>query len=239
VIKKEVDSAFALVRPPGHHATRDRAMGFCIFNNVAIAAGFALKVLDLNQVLIVDFDVHHGNGTQDAFYADPRALYFSTHQYPFYPGTGQVTETGTGEGEGTTVNFPMAAGWGDEEYLRAFNEVLVPMARRFQPQLILVSAGFDPHWADQLAMMRVSVTGFAQMAMILRELAAELCQGRLVFTLEGGYNLRVIACSIKAVFDMLLGNSEIEDPLGKASMASKPGGFDEHIETIKRTHHIN
>jgi acetoin utilization deacetylase AcuC-like enzyme len=239
VIKKEVDSAFALVRPPGHHATRDRAMGFCIFNNVAIAAGFALKVLDLNQVLIVDFDVHHGNGTQDAFYADPRALYFSTHQYPFYPGTGQVTETGTGEGEGTTVNFPMAAGWGDEEYLRAFNEVLVPMARRFQPQLILVSAGFDPHWADQLAMMRVSVTGFAQMAMILRELAAELCQGRLVFTLEGGYNLRVIACSIKAIFDMLLGNSEIEDPLGKASMASKPGGFDEHIETIKRTHHIN
>ncbi len=238
VIKKEVDSAFALVRPPGHHATRDRAMGFCIFNNIAIATEFALSKLNLRRVLIVDFDVHHGNGTQDAFYADPRVLYFSTHQYPFYPGTGQVNETGTGEGEGTTVNFPMAAGWGDEEYLRAFNEVLVPVARRFQPELILVSAGFDPHWADQLAMMRVTVTGFVQMAMILRELAAELCQGRLVFTLEGGYNLRVVASSVKAIFDMLLGKSEIEDPLGKASMASKPGGFNDHIETIKRTHHI-
>jgi len=238
VIRKEVDSAFALVRPPGHHATRDRAMGFCIFNNVAIAAEFALSKLNLNRVLIVDFDVHHGNGTQDAFYADSRVLYFSTHQYPFYPGTGRVNETGTGEGEGTTVDFPMAAGWGDEEYLRAFNEVLVPVARRFQPELILVSAGFDPHWADQLAMMRVTVTGFVQMAMILRELAAELCQGRLVFTLEGGYNLGVVASSVKAIFDMLLGKSEIEDPLGEASAAGKPGGFDEHIEAIKRTHSI-
>jgi acetoin utilization deacetylase AcuC-like enzyme len=239
VIKKEVDSAFALVRPPGHHAIRNRAMGFCIFNNVAIAAKSALSSLSINRILIVDFDVHHGNGTQDAFYADPRVLYFSTHEYPFYPGTGEVNETGTGEGEGTTVNFPMAAGWGDEEYLRAFNEVLVPVARRFQPELILVSAGFDPHWADQLAMMRVTVTGFVQMAIVLRELAAELCQGRLVFTLEGGYNLRVVASSVRAMFDMLLGSSEIEDPLGKASTASKPGGFDEHIETIKRTHHIS
>jgi acetoin utilization deacetylase AcuC-like enzyme len=239
VIKKEVDSAFAVVRPPGHHAIRNRAMGFCIFNNVAIAAKSALSNFSVNRILIVDFDVHHGNGTQDAFYADPAVLYFSTHEYPYYPGTGAVEETGTGKGEGTTVNFPMAAGWGDEEYLRAFNEVLVPVARRFQPDLILVSAGFDPHWADQLAMMRVTVTGFVQMAIILKELAAELCQGRLVFTLEGGYNLRVVASSIRAIFDMLLGNSEIEDPLGKASMASKPGGFDEHIETIKRTHRIS
>jgi acetoin utilization deacetylase AcuC-like enzyme len=238
VMKREVDNAFALIRPPGHHAIRDGAMGFCIFNNVAIAARFALSKFKLNRVLIADFDVHHGNGTQDAFYADPKVLYFSTHQYPFYPGTGWMDETGAGEGEGTTVNFPLAAGWGDEECLRAFNEVLVPVARRFQPQLILVSAGFDAHWADQLAMMRVSVTGFAQMAMMLKELAAELCQGRLVFTLEGGYNLRVVACSIKAVFDVLLGNSEIDDPLGKAPAARKPGGFDEHIEAIKRIHHL-
>jgi acetoin utilization deacetylase AcuC-like enzyme len=238
VMKGKVDNAFALVRPPGHHAIQDRAMGFCIFNNVAIAAKFALSKLNLNRVLIADFDVHHGNGTQDAFYADPEVLYFSTHQYPFYPGTGWMDETGTGEGEGTTVNFPMAAGWGDEECLRAFSEVLVPVARRFQPQLVLVSAGFDAHWADQLANMKVTITGFAQMAMILKELAAELCQGRLVFTLEGGYNLRVVASSIKAVFDVLLGNSKIDDPLGKAPAVRKPEGFDEHIEAIKRIHHI-
>ena len=239
VIKGKVDNAFALVRPPGHHAVRDRAMGFCIFNNVAIAGEFALSKFNLNRVLIADFDVHHGNGTQDAFYADPKVLYFSTHQYPFYPGTGWMDEIGTGAGEGTTVNFPMAAGWGDEEYLRAFNEVLVPVARRFQPELILVSAGFDPHWADHLATMKVTITGFAQMTTILKELAAELCQGRLVFTLEGGYNLRVVASSIKATFDVLLGNLEIDDHLGKASVARKPGGFDEHIETIKRIHHVS
>jgi acetoin utilization deacetylase AcuC-like enzyme len=238
VMRGEVDNAFALVRPPGHHAVQDRAMGFCIFNNVAIAAKFALSKLNLDRVLIADFDVHHGNGTQDVFYADAKVLYFSTHQYPFYPGTGWMDETGTGEGKGTTVNFPMAAGWGDEECLRAFNEVLVPVARRFQPDFILVSAGFDPHWADHLAMMKVTITGFAQMARILKELAAELCQGRLVFTLEGGYNLRVVACSIKAVFDVLLGNSKIDDPMGKASMARKPEGFDEHIEAIKRIHQI-
>jgi acetoin utilization deacetylase AcuC-like enzyme len=239
VMNEEVDNAFALVRPPGHHAVRDRAMGFCIFNNVAVAAVFALREFSLDRVLIADFDVHHGNGTQDAFYADPGVLYFSTHQYPFYPGTGWMDETGTGKGEGTTVNFPMTAGWGDEEYLRAFNEVLVPVARRFQPELILVSAGFDPHWADHLAMMRVTITGFVQMATILKELAAQLCQGRLVFTLEGGYNLRVVASSMKATFDVLLGNSEIDDPLGKASATRKSEGFDEHIEAIKTLHQVS
>ncbi|UCD21420.1 MAG: histone deacetylase [Chloroflexota bacterium] len=238
VMQGEVDNAFAMVRPPGHHAISDRAMGFCIFNNVAVAARFALNKFNLNHVLIVDFDVHHGNGTQDTFYTDPRALYFSTHQYPFYPGTGWMDETGSGEGEETTVNFPMDASWGDDEYLRAFNEILVPIARRFQPQLILVSAGFDAHWADQLAMMKVSIKGFAQMVMILKELAAELCQGRLVFTLEGGYNLQVVASSIKATLDVLLGSYEIDDPLGAASMARKPERFDEHIEAIKQIHGI-
>ncbi len=238
VMKKEVDNAFALVRPPGHHATRNSAMGFCIFNNVAVAAKFALANFKLNRVLIADFDVHHGNGTQETFYADSKVLYFSTHQYPFYPGTGRINETGTGKGEGTTVNFPMTAGWGDEEYLRAFNEVLVPVARRFQPEFILVSAGFDPHWADSLAMMQVSVAGFAQMVEVLKKLAAELCQGRLVFTLEGGYNLQVAAASVKATFDVFLGAPEIVDPLGKSS-ARKPGGFDEHIEKIKKTHRLS
>jgi acetoin utilization deacetylase AcuC-like enzyme len=238
VMKEEVDNAFALVRPPGHHAVQDRAMGFCIFNNVAIAAKFALSKFNLNRVLIADFDVHHGNGTQDAFYSEPKVLYFSTHQYPFYPGTGWMDETGTGAGEGTTVNFPMAAGWGDEECLRAFNEVLIPVARRFRPDLVLVSAGFDAHWADHLANMKVTITGFAQMATILKGLAAELCGGRLVFALEGGYNLRVVASSIKAVFDVLLGNPKIDDPVGKAPAARKPGGFDEHIDAMKRIHHL-
>jgi acetoin utilization deacetylase AcuC-like enzyme len=237
VLKGKVDSAFALVRPPGHHATRSRAMGFCIFNNVAVAAKFALANCNVNRVLIADFDVHHGNGTQEAFYADPEVLYFSTHQYPFYPGTGSVGETGTGEGKGFTVNFPMSAGWGDEEYLSAFSEVLVPAARRFEPQLILVSAGFDPHWADSLAMMEVTITGFAQMVRVLKELAIELCQGRLVFTLEGGYNLQVAASSAKATFDVLLDSQEVVDPLGK-SARGKPGGFEQHIQRIKDLHHI-
>jgi acetoin utilization deacetylase AcuC-like enzyme len=213
-------------------------MGFCIFNNIAIAAKFALSEFNANRVLIVDFDVHHGNGTQDTFYGDPKVLYFSTHEYPFYPGTGRSDEIGTGEAEGTTVNFPMAAGWGDEEYMRAFNEVLVPVARRFKPELILVSAGFDPHWADSIAMMQVSITGFAQMVMVLKRLADELCQGRLVFTLEGGYNLQVAAFSVKATFDVLMDKPEIVDPLGKSPAAGKSGGFDERIEGIKKIHHI-
>jgi acetoin utilization deacetylase AcuC-like enzyme len=239
VLKGQVDNAFALVRPPGHHATYEGAMGFCLFNNVAIGARCALSNFGLRRVLIVDFDVHHGNGTQDAFYADPEVLYFSTHQYPFYPGTGWLDEIGTGRGEGTTVNFPMAAGWGDEEYLKAFEEVLAPVARRFAPQLILVSAGFDAHWADHLAMMKASVAGFAQTAMILRELAAELCQGRLVFALEGGYNLRVVASSVKACCDVLCGNSDIDDPLGTATARKPDDGFDEHIAKIKRIHRLS
>jgi acetoin utilization deacetylase AcuC-like enzyme len=238
VMNGAADSAFALVRPPGHHAVRSRAMGFCVFNNVAIAAKFARAKFRLERVLIADFDVHHGNGTQEAFYSDPEVLYFSTHEFPFYPGTGQRDETGTGKAEGTTVNFPMVAGWGDEEYLRAFREVLVPVARRFRPQLILVSAGFDAHWADQLAMMQVTVTGFAQMTMVLKELAAELCRGNMVFALEGGYNLQALASSIKAVFDVLLGNPETDDPLGEPSAAIRPGGFDEHIEAIRKIHHL-
>ncbi len=238
VMAGEVNSAFALVRPPGHHATRNRAMGFCIFNNVAIAAKFARANFNIKRILIVDFDVHHGNGTQEAFYGDPKVLYFSTHQYPFYPGTGWLDETGTGQGEGYTVNFPMAAGWGDEQYLRAFNEVLIPVATKFQPQLILVSAGFDPHWADDIAMMQMSVTGFAQIAKILKQLAIELCQGHLILTLEGGYNLQVAASGTKAIFDVLLGNTEIVDPLGKAPLTRKTVDFEQHLKKVKETHHI-
>jgi len=215
VMNGEVNSAFALVRPPGHHATSRRAMGFCLFNNVAIAAKYALEEFGLEHILIIDFDVHHGNGTQEAFYDNPQVLYISTHQYPFYPGTGSVEETGIEMAAGTTVNIPLPAGCGDVEYERVFQQIVVQTAERFRPQLILVSAGYDPHWADDLALMQVSVAGFAQMAKIVKGLAAELCEGRLVFTLEGGYNLTALAASVKATFEALLGEIDIEDPLGK------------------------
>ncbi len=214
VLNGKVENAFALVRPPGHHAIRSQGMGFCLFNNIAIAAKHAIHSYQLERILIADFDVHHGNGTQDAFYDDPHVLYFSTHQYPHYPGTGHVDEIGAGPGKGFTVNVPMPAWCGDEEYLRVFDEVLVPVARRFGPQLILVSAGYDSHWADQLSLMQLSVTGFGEMVRVLKELAGALCHGRLVLTLEGGYNLEALASSVRATFDVLLGNSEIVDPLG-------------------------
>jgi len=215
VINGEVNSAFALVRPPGHHATPTRAMGFCLFNNVAIAAEYALSKYELERILIIDFDVHHGNGTQEIFYDNPQVLYISTHEYPFYPGTGSIEETGSGAARGTTLNIPLPGGCGDAEYLQAFEQVIAPAAKRFAPQLILVSAGYDTHWADELALMQVSVTGFAQMVKITKRLADELCNGRLVFSLEGGYNLNALATSIKATFDVLLGCIDIEDTLGQ------------------------
>jgi len=213
VMGGEVASAFALVRPPGHHATSGQAMGFCLFNNIAVAAEYALEKYKLERVLIIDFDVHHGNGTQQAFYDNPHVMYLSTHEYPFYPGTGSLEETGAGAAKGTTINIPMPAGCGDSEYLAVFEQIIVPAAQRFKPRLILVSTGYDGHWADPLAMMQVSVSGFARMAGVIKSLADELCGGRLALTLEGGYNLDALAASVKATFDVLLGNA-IDDPLG-------------------------
>jgi len=231
-------SAFALVRPPGHHATYKRAMGFCLFNNVAIATKYALANYKLERILIVDFDVHHGNGTHTAFYDNPHVLYLSTHQYPFYPGTGSIEETGSGVAEGTTINIPLPVGSGDTEYLEVYEQIIIPAAMRFKPQLILVSAGYDAHWADRLALMRVSVTGFAQMVGIIKELGDKLCGGRLVFSLEGGYNLRALATSVKATFDMLLGNTAIEDPLGQASAGFEVPNIAPLIKKIKEIHNL-
>jgi len=239
VMRGEVDSAFALVRPPGHHATERSAMGFCLFNNIAVAAKQTMKNHDLDRVLIADFDVHHGNGTQEAFYNDPKVLYFSTHQYPFYPGTGRIEEVGAGEAEGATVNVPLPAWCGDEEYLQVFQQVLVPIAHRFQPQIILVSAGYDPHWADQISLMQVSIAGFAQMVRILQELASELCHSRLVFTLEGGYHTLALAHSIKATLEVLLGKPEVDDPLGKPTYTKRASEVGEIIQQVKKTHRLS
>ncbi len=205
VLDKRVDQAFAMVRPPGHHAEDDRAMGFCIFNNVAIAAKHALEDKKLEKILIVDWDLHHGNGTQHAFYSDARVLYFSTHQYPYYPGTGSLQEIGEGKGEGYTINIPLSTGNGDEEYANLFRHILIPVARSFKPELILVSAGFDIHEKDPLGGMNVTETGFARLAYITLELANELCEGRLVFTLEGGYNVEGEARAVVKIIHTLQG----------------------------------
>ena len=236
VMNGEVDSAFALIRPPGHHATAERAMGFCLFNNVAIAAKYALAKYKLERIAIIDFDVHHGNGTQATFYDSAQVLYISTHQYPFYPGTGSIDETGIGTGKGTTVNIPLPAGCGDTEYLLVFDQIITPEVKRFKPQLILVSAGYDLHWADELTMMQVSITGFAQIVKIIKGLADELCSGRLVFSLEGGYNLTALASSVKATFDMLLDNTTIEDPLGQSPHRFEVVSIAPLIKSIKEIH---
>jgi len=238
VMSRQVNSAFALVRPPGHHASCWQAMGFCLFNNIAIATKYALSNFEIQRILIVDFDVHHGNGTQDTFYADPHVLYFSTHQYPFYPGTGSIDETGARNGEGYTVNIPLLAGWGDNEYQAVFEDVLAPIARRFEPELILVSAGYDAHWADNLALMQVSVSGFARLVEIIKTLADMLCQGRMVFTLEGGYHLEALALSVGATFDILRGKRQISDPLGKQKGKTKPVDFNNFIRMLKDMHDL-
>jgi acetoin utilization deacetylase AcuC-like enzyme len=226
VLDGEVDNAYALVRPPGHHALRNRGMGFCLFNNVAVAARYALVERGLDRVLIVDFDVHHGNGTQDEFDADPSVMYISTHQYPHYPGTGYWNETGHGTGAGSVVNIPLAGGVGDEGFARIFQDVVGPAAWRFQPELILVSAGYDAHWDDPLAYMQLSVGGYAAIAQALKELAEELCEGRLVFALEGGYHLEALAYSILNTFPVLLGDTEWQmvDPLGPSPRRERPVG---------------
>jgi len=237
VVGGEVDSAFALVRPPGHHATVAKAMGFCLFNNIAVAAEYALKRHRLERIAIIDFDVHHGNSTHDVFYHDPRVLYVSTHQWPCYPGTGAIEEIGEGEAVGTTVNIPLPAGCGDAQYLEVFTRIIAPVVRRFAPQLIMVSAGFDPHWADHLAMMNVTAAGFAAMAKDIKGWAGELCGGKLILSLEGGYHLRALASSVAATFDVLLGN-DIQDPLGPPPTTEAPD-IAPLIETVRKTHRLD
>ncbi len=236
VLDAEARNGFALVRPPGHHATARHGMGFCIFNNIAIAARDALTRPDVDRVLIVDFDVHHGNGTQDAFETAPDVLFFSTHQFPHYPGTGRVQETGRGDGQGTVVNVPLPAGVGDQGYAQILEGILWPLAHRYDPQLILVSAGFDAHWTDPLAMMLLSLSGYAHIARELVRMARELCDGRLVITLEGGYDTTVLANAVQNAFHALLGDGEISDPIGPSPRAERP--IDQRLAEVKVAHRL-
>jgi acetoin utilization deacetylase AcuC-like enzyme len=189
------EPAFALVRPPGHHAEADRAMGFCFFNNIAVAAA-AMLAGGLERIAIVDIDVHHGNGTQAMFYEDPRVLYVSTHQFPFYPGTGAVKEVGAGDGRGFTVNVPMDAGSTDADYALVHRELIRPVLDEFRPQLVLVSAGFDAHERDPLASMRMTTDGYAAVVASMRDAAAR--HGALALVTEGGYDLSALGACLEA-----------------------------------------
>ena len=203
---KDDGSAFALVRPPGHHAEPGRAMGFCLFNNIAIAARYA-QSQGMSRVLIVDWDVHHGNGTQNAFYSDPSVLYISTHQYPHYPGTGALDEVGEGGARGYNINVPLPAGANDADYVYVFNKLIVPVALQFKPDIILVSAGQDAHVNDPLASMRLTSAGFGYLASIVKGIADSTC-GRTVLVLEGGYNLEALA---ESVFEIIKAFDEERD----------------------------
>jgi acetoin utilization deacetylase AcuC-like enzyme/formylglycine-generating enzyme required for sulfatase activity len=204
VMNGEVANAFCAVRPPGHHALADRAMGFCIFNNVAIGTRYVQQQYGLSKVLIVDWDVHHGNGTQAAFYDDPRVLYFSVHQSPFYPGSGAAAEKGCGRGLNCTINVPLPGGSGDKEYLEAFEQKLRPAALAFAPHFVFLSAGFDAHEDDTLGGMRVTTECYGKLTGIVKGIADQCCQGRLVSVLEGGYGLRGLADAVETHIRVLM-----------------------------------
>ena len=218
VMRGEVNNGFALVRPPGHHAVAAHAMGFCLFNNVAVAAETALAE-GAQRVLVLDWDVHHGNGTQASFYSRRDVLFLSSHQFPFYPGSGAPEETGAGDGTGFTINVALPAGQGDADYGAVFHEVFLPRAQQYRPDLILVSAGFDPHRADPLGGMDVTERGFAAMCSATKSLAEEVCGGKLVLLLEGGYDLDGLAQSVHACVEVLAGARREVFPSGAGRAA--------------------
>ncbi|NUQ02636.1 MAG: histone deacetylase [Anaerolineae bacterium] len=237
VLSGESASSLAVVRPPGHHALPQRAMGFCLLGNVAIAARHAQRMYGLERLLIVDYDVHHGNGTEAVFYDDPGVLFISTHQVNIFPGTGAVRDTGKGRGEGFTINIPMPGGCGDSSYASVFDEIVEPAARRFQPQMILVSVGHDAHWADPLASMQLSLRGYADLASRLHALAGELCGGKIAFVMEGGYHLDALGYGI-ANIALLLAGRPVHDPLGAPPQAFREPDISRLIAEVRRVHRL-
>ena len=214
VIRTATPRSFALVRPPGHHAEPDRPMGFCLLNNAAVAARHAREVLGLRRVAVVDFDVHHGNGTQAAFWTDPSVLYISTHQAPLYPGSGAVTEMGAGQGLGRNINIPLGAGHGDVEYDAIYGAMIARILEQFRPELIIVSAGYDIAASDPLGGMDVTADGFARIAAHLCNAADLVCGGRLVFVLEGGYHVSALSDGVLATLEAMAGRLQVDDPKG-------------------------
>jgi acetoin utilization deacetylase AcuC-like enzyme len=232
VARGSVRSGLAAVRPPGHHAETDRAMGFCLFNNVAIAARALQAEHGVGKVLILDWDVHHGNGTQHTFELDPSVFYFSLHQFPYYPGTGSFGEIGVGRGEGATLNVPIPAGAGDDEYIGLMQRVFAPVVRSFQPEVILVSAGFDAHRDDPLAAMNVSGAGFAAMTSIVRGLADDVCGGRVAFVLEGGYAPSGLEQGVAALLASCLAERVVAPPALAAPPETLLGRLNERLVGI-------
>lgn len=234
----QADNALAVVRPPGHHATADWQMGFCLLNNIAIAARQAQARHSLEKILIIDYDVHHGNGTQDIFYADPSVMFISIHQSPHYPGSGAFNETGTDAGKGFTINTPIPGGHGDASYERLFADIVWPAATRFAPDLILVSAGFDAHWADPLASMQLSLKGYDRLARECLRMAEELCGGRIVFVMEGGYDLKALSHGWCNTARALLGIDGLSDPYGAAPGSGQAIDVNTIIERARLIHEL-
>ena len=207
IFSGDAPNAFGLVRPPGHHATAARGMGFCIFNNNAITSRYAMEYFGVSRIFILDWDAHHGNGLEEIFYEDERVLYISLHQYPHYPGTGTYREVGSGDGEGYNVNFPFPAFTGGDVYLEAFDKVILPIARQYEPELILISAGYDGHFNDSLCSMLLTAMSFSEMAERLQGLAREYCDGRMLASLEGGYDLLGLASSVNNTIAVMAGDA--------------------------------